>query len=121
MGLLFMGSPPLLGTHHLGCGESGAGVEPSDKHSPVSKFWGFARQIGKNALRDVVGEMPVAANAAQCGKIYHIDMPANELGEGLIRAIIDILAQQLGVFHCGGLRNELWPNNTPYHIKVLGL
>ena len=101
LGLLLVGSAALRGTHRLGRGEPGAGVEPAGEGLAAQERCGFARQVGEDALGHVIGKVPVAPDAPQGGKVHHVEVPAHEFGERFFRAILEVPAQQLGIFQHG--------------------
>jgi len=54
---------------------------------------GFARQLGKNCLCDILGPMGIAVSLPQGGSIDESEMAPDQFNEGLLRVIFGIAAE----------------------------
>ena len=97
VGLLFARAAALFGAPRLGGLEPGAGVQPTGQGSVASELGGFARQVGEDRLRHILGRRTIASNLAQRSGIDQIEVTLNELGESLFRPALNITLKKFVV------------------------
>jgi hypothetical protein len=61
----------------------------------------LARKIGEDFLSDIFRKVRVPSYTALRHGIYRPDMPANQLGERLVRSLVGVEAKQFGVIAHG--------------------
>ena len=82
-----------------------------------AKRCGLLREVNEDFLRDVLGQMGVTADAPQSDGINERDVTPDEFGEGSLRVIFDVGAEQVGVGVHGGYACRLPLNERPDKIN----
>jgi hypothetical protein len=72
----------------------GRGPQPSAEGGTGQQRGRAPRQIGEDNLRDVLGEMRVAAHAAERHGIDEADARLHDLRKGTLRLALDIVPKQ---------------------------
>ena len=90
-------APAVFGADQFARGKMRAGVEPAGQAFAMGQRCGFADEIGENTLRDIVGEVGIAANLPQRSGIDEIDVAADKFGEGVFGFRADVFSKQLVV------------------------
>jgi hypothetical protein len=86
-------SPPFTARNSSGK-ESGAKVEPTSDRGSINQQRGFARQVRKDPLGDILGLMGISADPPQSGKVDHRKVPMHKLGERSLGTVATISAQK---------------------------
>lgn len=101
MRLLFAILAAAFGAQHVSRREMGAGIKPTGKGGMACDGGGFASEIGKDRLSDVLCPMRVSAYLAQRGRINEVEVSIDQLTKGIFGAISNILREEGGVIHGG--------------------
>src|SRR5580698_7555932 len=113
MGLLFSHLPPSLGAPGLRGGALHGDIEPAGQSGAAGQSRRFARQIGENALADVLGPVGVAAELTQRRGMNPAEMALHELPKSRLRAGFGVLAEQFAVVGHGPFIYNLPPFTKP--------
>ncbi len=92
-GELFPLGPPHLAANLLGRGKTGGPVQPARDHRFRRQRAGLAGEVCENQLGHIPGEFGVAGHPAGGGP-DEIEVPADQLGEGFVAAVVGVAAKQ---------------------------
>ena len=71
----------------IGRGKARAGEKPRSETGAALKFCGLFQQIDKDALRHVLRGVSITANTRKRETIDQVDVPPDQLGEGILRMV----------------------------------
>jgi hypothetical protein len=115
-GLLFARAASAFTAKDLPRGKNRGAMQPSGKHDIFGKGGGFAREVGKNELGDVLREMRVAAGLPERGGINERDVACDEFPERGFGTVAGKPAQKLSVI---GHLSYIQPQNREIGQKKL--
>lgn len=85
---------PLLAANEIGRCELGRDVKPASERGVVKEVGRFSCKGGEDSLRDVFGEMRIAADATQRAGIDERDVEPHEFGKSGFRTLFDVIAEK---------------------------
>ena len=99
MGFGFAVGAALFGAADIRGEEPRAGVEPAGERGVRKQPGRFAREVGKDGLRDILGQVRVAVHLPQRGGMDKVDVPRDQFRNGGFRLVAHISLQQFTVGH----------------------